>query len=159
MKAENFTGIGMSGNYYDARRHFWFIIWGLWMKMQIRHPEMLNIFRNKISANASKQECKDFFIGMFDWYNLAENCDLQLIDSLACRLKLSEDERNTILSLNGLLDNMPTPSYTNIAIPVLPNGYNREKKISLLIDASLITMTSQSFQEMKGMDNYLYFLR
>ena len=94
---------------------------------------------------------------MFDWYNQAENCDLQLIDSLACRLKLSEDERNTILSLNGLLDNMPTPSYTNIAIPVLPNGYNREKKISLLIDASLITMTSQSVQEMKGMDNYLYF--
>ena len=157
MNAENFTGIGMSGNFYDARRHYWFIIWGLWMKMTIRRPEIFHTLKTKIYNDASKQECKNFFMGLFNYYNQAENSDLQLIDSLAVRLRLSDDEKNTILSLNGLLDNMPVPSYTNIQIPVLPNGYNREQKISLLVDASLITLTSQSVQEMKGMDNYLYF--
>lgn len=157
MNAENFTGIGMSGNYYDTRRHYWFIIWGLWMKMKIRYPEIHYTFKSKIYNGASKQECKDFFLGLFNYYNQAENCDLQLIASLAVRLRLSEVEKDTILSLNGLLDNMPIPSYTNIKIPVLPNGYNKEQKISLLVDASLISLTSQSVQEMKGMDNYLYF--
>lgn len=127
------------------------------MKMTIRRPEIFHTFKTKINNDASMQECKNFFLGLFNYYNQAENCDLQLIESLAVRLRLSENEKNTILSLNGLLDNMPVPSYTNIHIPVLPNGYNREQKISLLVDASLITLTFQSIQEMKGMDNYLYF--